>query len=203
MTTLASAMDTAAVVPLRGPPAGRRGIPNEVLGMTFFLIVEIMLFAGLISAYLVLRAGFEPWPPPDQPRLPVALTALNTLVLLSSGFALWAGIRRLRAGEGARLLGVAVALGLLFLAIQGFEWARLIAYGLTISSSVYGGIFYTVVGTHAAHVVVGVILLLWVLRRATAGVYDDPKAGGLDACRMYWLAVVGIWPPIFVLTYLI
>lgn len=188
---------------MRGPPRGGRGVSNEVLGMAFFLVVEVMLFAGLVSAYLVLRAGFEPWPPPDQPRLPAALTAMNTLVLLASGGTLWAAVRRIRHADGVRLLAVTAGLGILFLAVQGFEWARLVAFGLTMEGSVYGGIFYTVVGTHAAHVVVGVGLLIWLLRRAATGVYAVPGAAGLDACRMYWLAVVAIWPPLFVLTYLV
>src|SRR5210317_2226857 len=60
-------------------------VSNGVLGMVFLIITEVMFFAGLISAYLVNRAGNPVWPPDDQPRLPVEITAINTLILLLSG----------------------------------------------------------------------------------------------------------------------
>ena len=68
---------------------GRREpvVPNGVLGMAIFVVVEIMFFSGLISAYLISRASTLPvlWPPPNQPRLPVEATGANSVVLLASG----------------------------------------------------------------------------------------------------------------------
>lgn len=53
--------------------------------MLVFLASEVMLFAALVSAFLVLRAEAAAWPPPGQPRLPVTVSGLNTVVLLCSG----------------------------------------------------------------------------------------------------------------------
>ena len=121
--------------------------------MLFFLVAETMFFAGLISAFFVLRLGAPVWPPPLQPRLPVLVTGLNTLVLLASSLAMIAALRALRRGAGRALverLAATAALGALFLAVQGYEWARLIHYGLTVTSGAYGATFYTLIGFHAA-----------------------------------------------------
>ena len=49
----------------------RKAVPDGILGMLLLLFTETMFFAGLISAYVVDRSGFNVWPPPAQPRLPV------------------------------------------------------------------------------------------------------------------------------------
>ena len=60
---------------------------NGLLGMLLFVMAEAMLFAGMISAFTIVRSGALVWPPPGQPRLPIEATAFNTLVLLASGCA--------------------------------------------------------------------------------------------------------------------
>jgi cytochrome c oxidase subunit 3 len=61
-------------------------MPHGLFGMAIFVISEIMFFAGMISAFLIVKAAATSWPPLDQPRLPVEETAINTLALLASGF---------------------------------------------------------------------------------------------------------------------
>ena len=68
------------------PKRAKPPVSSGVIGMLIFMVTEAMFFAGLISAYMVIRAGLEEWPPWGQPRLPVETTAFNTLVLLASGF---------------------------------------------------------------------------------------------------------------------
>jgi heme/copper-type cytochrome/quinol oxidase subunit 3 len=173
--------------------------------MLFFLAAEAMFFAGLVSAYWVLRAQVLPWPPEGQPRLPVAVTGVNTAVLLLSGIALWRSKAAL--DKGCRLcvvgsIGLAAAGGLVFLGVQGYEWARLIRFGLTTVQNIYGGLFYAVIGAHALHVVAGLVFLLFCFFRAVRGSYGEGRAGGLLACRMYWLFVVGVWPALYAIVYL-
>ena len=67
-------------------PARRTAVPSPILGMVIFVITEVMMFAGLISAFVIARQGSPiEWPPPWQPRLPVVITSFNTCVLLASG----------------------------------------------------------------------------------------------------------------------
>jgi heme/copper-type cytochrome/quinol oxidase subunit 3 len=166
--------------------------------MLIFLCAEAMLFAGFIAAHLVLRLGAAAWPPPGQPRLPVAVTALNTLVLIASGVAM----RRAVRSAPAAFLGLAGSLGSIFLAIQGWEWIRLVAFGLRASATIYGALFYTLVGAHAVHAAAGVA---WIVGMAGRSVATGAPPGGaaIAALEMYWLFVVGVWPAIFVTLYLL
>lgn len=165
-----------------------------------------MLFAGLISSYLVLRLGAAVWPPPLQPRLPVAVTGVNTLVLLASSVAMaLAGralARRDRRAVVARLR-LAAALGALFLIVQGYEWVRLVGFGLTLSSGSYGTAFYTLIGAHALHVVAALAWLAVTLVMASRGRFDHGRTSAARACAMYWHFVVGLWPVLYVAVYLV
>jgi heme/copper-type cytochrome/quinol oxidase subunit 3 len=110
-------------------------------------MAETMLFAGLLSAAAVLRAKHEGiWPPPNQPRLPMPITLANMAVLLASGATLAI------AKSKPRLLAITAALATVFLAVQGYEWSRLLSFGLGTNVGPYAGIFYALIATHALHV---------------------------------------------------
>lgn len=181
-------------------------IDRGFLGLLIFLGTEVMFFAGLISAFLILRAGSVAWPPPNQPRLPLFVTGLNTLVLLASAFTMYRAVQALRGSttkaHTTAWLTTTLALGLLFLAVQGVEWVRLVQFGLTFNSSIYGGTFYTLIGAHALHVLAAVIALAFVVVRARRGYYSSENSRGLVLCRLYWFFVVGVWPALYVLVYL-
>jgi heme/copper-type cytochrome/quinol oxidase subunit 3 len=140
-----------------------------------------------------------------QPRLPVEVTGVNTLVLLASSLTMLAAMRAHRRGDGVGLrrgLGRTALLGGLFVAVQGYEWARLLQYGLTLSSGVYGTTFYTLIGTHAAHVVGALAWLGVTLGLAARGRFSEGPAGTLRACAIYWHFVVALWPVLYVAVYL-
>ncbi|HTA77525.1 MAG TPA: heme-copper oxidase subunit III [bacterium] len=182
----------------------QRKIEPAMLGILLFIVVEVMFFAGLISSFLVFRLSPVQWPPAGQPRLPIEVTAVNTVVLLLSGFVFYKASKVL--GEGKKglylsLLSLTAFLGILFLATQGYEWVHLVKYGLSASSNVYGGFFYALVGMHGFHVFGGVLALLWVLVRSLMGAYSAKQHLGVDLCRTYWFFVVGLWPILFGLIY--
>jgi heme/copper-type cytochrome/quinol oxidase subunit 3 len=164
-----------------------------------------MFFAALISCLFILRTSLPVWPPPLQPRLPIGITAANTAVLLASSAAVALATRALarRARrEVVRWLGVAGALGTLFLAVQGSEWVRLIGDGLTMSSSTYGTTFYTLIGTHALHVV-GALAWLVITAGLAAGARGASRASLVRGCALYWHFVVALWLVLFVAVYLV
>jgi len=194
-----------------GPPSGppvRHNAPvltNATLGVVMMLGAEAMFFAGLIGAYLVFRLAAEHWPPPFQPRLPTGVTGANTLILLMSAFTMRGSVKAAKAGalrRSLRLLTLTAALGTVFLLVQGSEWLKLIHFGLTVSSSVYGGLFYTLIGAHGVHVLGALIWIAAVFARARRGRYSSKDYNGLQNCGMYWLFVVGLWPLLYGLVYL-
>src|SRR6185436_733050 len=117
----------------RDPESRGPGLENARLATMFLIAGEVMFFAGLVSAYFVLRMGAAVWPPPLQPRLPVLVTGLNTIVLLASSFAMLRIQRDRVRARVVRGLTVTAALGIVFLTVQGYEWVRLVSYGLTMT----------------------------------------------------------------------
>ena len=187
-----------------GPSLDRIALAR--FGMILFIVVEAMTFAGLISAFLSIRAGWDEWPPLGQPRYPLEATAINTAILLASGVTLYA-FRRLYNSENhisegklAALLVATVALGALFVGLQGVEWFRLIDFGLTVTSSSYGSIFYVLIGFHAVHVVCAVLLLSMVTWMAIANKFPRRMAS-LEAVGLFWFFVVLVWPILYGVVY--
>jgi cytochrome c oxidase subunit 3 len=176
-------------------------VPNGVMGMLLFVASEAMLFAGLISAFTIISSSALVWPPPDQPRLPIQDTALNTAALLASGVCLaWAQVRFSRARARARRpLLAAMLLGAFFVVFQGVEWVRLIRQGLTLTSSTLGSFFYLIVGLHALHAVaaLGVLAYAWV--RLHRGWLAQSQ---LATAQVFWYFVVILWPVLYGVVYL-
>ena len=192
--------------PEREPSEGRPTLDNLRLAILFLIGGESIFFAALIAALFVLRLGQPLWPPPFQPRLPVGVTGVNTLVLLASSVTMVAAVRALARGEevrAVRRLALTASLGTLFLLVQGYEWVRLLGYGLTVSSGAYGGTFYTLIGTHGLHVFGALIWLGVTLVGASRGRYAEGRTAPVKACAMFWHFVVGLWPILYVSVYLL
>jgi heme/copper-type cytochrome/quinol oxidase subunit 3 len=173
--------------------------------MWMLLATETMLFGGMVGAFLVLRLTAAEWPPAAQPRLPVAVTAVNTLVLLLSSYTLSRALRAVRRDDRRHLvawLARTALLGALFLTVQGAEWIRLVGFGLTASSGVYGGSFYTLIGAHGVHVLAALVWLTVVTLAAARGRYVARDHVGVAVCAMYWHFVVALWPILYVVVYL-
>ena len=188
----------------RRPQMTNSPVSNGIVGMLIFMVTEAMFFAALISAYMVIRAGLDEWPPWGQPRLPVETTAFNTLLLLASGLLMAysrALLQKNKILEGRQWLGISILLGTFFLIFQGNEWVQLINFGLTVSSSVYGGLFYLIIGAHGFHVIgtLTVLILAW----NRLGASDNPiTPEGLFPLQFLWYFVVCVWPILYFLVYL-
>ena len=196
-------------------PPRQQVVSNGVLGMTIFVIAEAMLFAGLISAFVIAKANQVAWPPVGQPRLPVRETAFNTAALLVSGIFLFlaarafsrdvararapvVGIRNPAASARTPFL-IAILLGAFFVLFQGGEWIALLREGLTITSSQHGSFFYLIVGTHALHAVGALTLLGFGYVRLIRGKLTPSMFG---AGQVFWYFVVALWPILYWLVYL-
>jgi heme/copper-type cytochrome/quinol oxidase subunit 3 len=191
-------------VGLGGAPKNRRKpvVPSSVLAMIMFVLTEIMMFAGLISAFAIVRthAPGGMWPPPGQPRLPVEETAFNTAALILSGVLLYFAQRAFaRKGKTTgRLLLASILLGALFVALQGREWVEMLGVGLTMTSSTHGSFFYLIVGVHGVHAVVALGAMAWAWLRSNKGALLSHQ---LWTVAVFWYFVVGVWPFLYVRVY--
>jgi cytochrome c oxidase subunit 3 len=179
-------------------------IPNSVVAVIVLITAEAMLFAGLIATYMIFRISAPDWPPRNLPRLPIPVTAANTVALLASLVPLTRARRDLRHGRRGSVAGpltATAALGLLFVTVQGAEWVRLIGHGLTAGSSLYGATFYLLIGCHAVHVLAAVVWLVVLVALARRGRITPQRRAGLEMATVYWYFVCVLWVVLFGVVY--
>jgi cytochrome c oxidase subunit I len=121
------------------------GLTTGALGFWLFLASEVMLFAGLFSAYVLLRGGSVAWPSGTE-LFGWQTAAAGTLLL---------------AAATKRGTGLYFPVALLFSAITAFEWSAALEAGMTPRSSVFAGLYFVMTGMHALHVLSGGIAALW------------------------------------------
>jgi cytochrome c oxidase subunit 3/cytochrome o ubiquinol oxidase subunit 3 len=132
---------------------------------------------------------------------------LNTVCLLSSSVTITWAIASLRRGAiaafGALWL-LTILLGVEFLVGTGLEWSRLIyEEGLTIRTNLLGTTFYSLVGFHALHVTVGLLMLLAVLVFTVLGKVRAAEVERVDVLSWYWHFVDGVWVVVLTVVYLV
>jgi heme/copper-type cytochrome/quinol oxidase subunit 3 len=181
-------------------PRPDTGTTNVRLGMWLFLASEAMLFGGLFSGYVLLRAGSPAWPSGEGMLSPWH-AALATVIIAAAAAALAAG-----PGRGTRMrLAVSALLAAVFLAVKIAEYRAKIAAGLLPSSNLLLGCWYTLTAMHAVHVAAGGTAAGWLAGpgwRVTAALPDRLKAR-LEAVRLYWYFVDLVWLGILTAFYLV
>ena len=143
-----------------------------------------------------------------QPRQVLELPIFNTVCLLSSSFTIWIAERALKkSAMGAFSLwwALTVALGRdLSWSALALEWKKLIYHdGLTISTNLFGTTFYSLVGLHASHVIIGLTMLSIVLIFSLAGKIKSEHSRQLEVLSLYWHFVDGVWVVVFTVVYII
>ena len=144
----------------------------------------------------------------DAARAPMeaaGIPALNTLILLSSGGTITWAHWGLKAGRRRQLiigLILTISLGLLFLALQAYEYRHaFIDLNLTINSGIYGTTFIMLTGFHGLHVAVGAIILMVILGRSIAGHFTPLGHFAFEASAWYWHFVDVVWLLLFTFVY--
>jgi cytochrome c oxidase subunit III len=177
------------------------------VGMLTFLGSEAAFFGTLIMAYVYfLRQTTQGEPNPSQVfRLPMVLAA--SACLFSSSATIYAAEKALRRNSQQAFLGwwgLTIVLGVLFLLGTGLEWKNLIGrWGLTISRNLFGTTYFTLVGFHALHVTIGVIVMSIVLGLARRRHITARNKTGVEVVSWYWHFVDGVWVVVFTLVYVV
>lgn len=193
-------MTSTAAAPHAGLPHAWRGRA----GMIGLILAETSLFGVFVVAYLfyIGKSLHGPFP-----RDVLALPVVATICLLSSSISVALGERALKRGDVARSglwLLVTVALGAIFLASTATEWHRLIyTDGLTIATNLFGTTFYPLVGLHASHVIIGLVMLSLCCVFAWSGALRPVHAERVEMVSWYWHFVDAVWVVVFTVVYVI
>jgi cytochrome c oxidase subunit III len=206
-------------------PPTTTGLDHRKIAIWAFIGSECMLFASLISTYLIYKGKSLVGPFPHEVCLPpmcsakleailnIPVTSASTFVLLMSSLtmvlALAAVENRGKPGyEGLLgnsklwLLSTAI-LGTTFLSFQAFEFTSFVHEGLSIKTNLFGSSFFTLTGFHGAHVTAGVLWLLTLLAIDMKRGLTPKDALIVDISALYWHFVDVVWIAIFTLVYLI
>jgi cytochrome c oxidase subunit 3 len=204
------------------------GLDSRKLAIWAFIGSECMLFVSLISTYLIYKGRslvgpfpHEPWSDPISGEkfpaiLNIPVTSMSTFVLLMSSLAMVLALAAVenknvpKYGLGEKVLGssklwlaMTALLGATFLGFQAFEFTSFVHEGLSIRRNLFGSSFFTLTGTHGAHVTVGVLWLLTLLSIDIKRGLGPADVLMVDISALYWHFVDVVWIAIFTLVYLI
>lgn len=177
------------------------------LGMALFIVSEVMFFVAFFWAYFHHGFGVNPatevWPPEGIETLHAfGLPALNTAILITSGFTLMWGMKGLKTGNNKKLqMGIllSVILGFTFLILQGIEYQEA---AFAFVDGIYPSTFYMATGFHGFHVFVGACFLTVCYFRARKGHFTEENHIGLQTAEWYWHFVDVVWIFLFVWFYI-
>jgi heme/copper-type cytochrome/quinol oxidase subunit 3 len=182
-------------------PHGVIDVRRGSWAMVMFILTEATLFAMLFFSYYYLgHVSRGPWPP-EPPKLTLALAML--VVLLASSAVLHAGELAERAGRTGRArvaVLVTVLMGVAFLVLQALEYREHLKT-LKPTTDAYGSIFYTITSFHGAHLVLGLLMLLYLLVLPEIGPGQKPPHRPLHNVSLYWHFVDLVWLLIVALLY--
>ena len=176
------------------------GISTGMLSVWWLLASEIVIFGGLLAAYIMHRIGHPEWGEYAS-HTNTLFGTVNTLILLSSSLSAVLAHHAAEKGDGkkaANLLLATVGGAVAFLCVKGVEWSIEIHHGYTITANGFWSFYYLAAGIHAGHVIVGALIMLWVQSYAR----KNRELQRVEMIGVYWHFVDLVWIFLFPLLYI-
>lgn len=175
-----------------------------VLGFWMYLMSDALIFASLFAMYGVVSTSYAGGPVPRE-IFDLPLVALNTALLLASSITFGQAIPHMEAGRvGPTRFWLAITglLGAAFVGVELYEFAHLIAEGATPQRSAFLSAFFTLVGTHGAHVLVGLLWIVVLIVQLGKHGLTQPMKRRFVCLSMFWHFLDIIWIGVFTFVYL-
>jgi cytochrome o ubiquinol oxidase subunit 3 len=175
-----------------------------VLGFWIYLMSDALIFASLFAMFGVVSSSYAGGPVPRE-VFDLPLVALNTAFLLASSITFGQAMPHMEAGRVAptRFWLIATgSLGAAFVGVELYEFSQLIAEGAGPQRSAFLSAFFTLVGTHGAHVTVGLIWIVVLLAQLGQHGLSQPMKRRLICLSMFWHFLDIIWIGVFTFVYL-
>ena len=186
------------------------------MGVWLFLFTELLLFGGLFFLYSVYRFMHQADFHVAAKELNVFIGTLNTAILLTSSLTMALSITAIQRNNRKLSIffqSITILFGIIFLVNKYFEWMTKIHHGIYPGSEdllargsgqiLFFGLYFTMTGLHALHVIIGMVLIAIMTRFTVSGVITPENYVKLEAAGLYWHLVDIIWIFLFPLFYLI
>lgn len=178
---------------------------KTIFGFWAYLMTDCLLFAALFATFIVLRPGTAGGPSGAELfSLPFVL--VETLILLTSSFTSGLGVLYASAGKLKPTLiwfSATLILGAAFLGMELTEFGNLIHEGHDWTTSAFLSAFFTLVGTHGAHIAVGILWMLILLPRVARKGLTPSNVKRLTLLSLFWHFLDVIWIFIFTIVYML
>ncbi|GGH75705.1 cytochrome aa3 quinol oxidase subunit III [Pullulanibacillus pueri] len=178
--------------------------PLNILGFWIFLATDLILFACLFATYLVIRTHVDGGPT-DKDLFEIPGFTIETLLLLTSSFTGSLAVYEMRNFNKKRLIGWLIVTVLLGIGFVGFEISEFVQYvgdGATMQRSAFLSAFFTLVGTHGAHVSLGIIWMISIIRQVVKFGIEPINARKVFIVGLYWHFLDIVWIFIFSVVYM-
>jgi heme/copper-type cytochrome/quinol oxidase subunit 3 len=189
---------TAASPPIRierVPPT--RGYPPAWWGMVVLITTEGMVFLALVASYFFVRASVPRWPPPGIPLPELHRSVLFSVFLLGSSIPIFWMEHALKRGRMTQVkvtMAIAFVMGATFLANTAYDFLNM-EFGL--GENAYTSLFWVIIGLHAIHVLVGLLMSATVQAKVWTGRVTPEHHVTPDVFALYWHFVDGVWIVVF------
>jgi cytochrome c oxidase subunit 3/cytochrome o ubiquinol oxidase subunit 3 len=178
--------------------------PRGQVGMYALIAAETAIFSIFVVAYLFYVGKSLSGPTPSEVLSP---PILYSVCLLSSSLTIHFAGKNLRGGNVRSFAAwwfLTIVLGATFLYGTASEWHRLIyKEGLTITTNLLGTTYYSLVGLHGFHVIVGLLALTTVMVFTVSGAVKQAHAERIDVLSLYWHFVDAVWVVVFTVVYVV
>jgi cytochrome c oxidase subunit III len=197
-----------SAIPVTAIPGGAEYEPWSLpsrgrVAMLSLIIGESAIFTIFVVAYVFYIGKSLSGPTPAVLEVPW----FNSICLLSSSVTIWLAEREIERGRMrsfTALWGLTMLLGVIFIFGTGVEWHKLIELdGLTIHTNLFGTTFYALVGLHATHVIIGLLMLGLVLLFAVTGRIRPEHSERVQVLALYWHFVDAVWIVVFSVVYIL
>lgn len=190
-------------------------------GMWVFLSSELLFFGPLLLGYLYLRMHYPEATGMASRHTDMLLGTVNTAVLLTSSLLVALAGHAAQGDErrrAARLLLAAAALGIVFLAIKGYEWRQECGEhlfpgagfrpddardaGTVHAMELFFLLYFAATALHALHLAIGVAAALWLARALRHAPPRGPGSETVEVVGLYWHFVDVVWIFLYPILYL-
>lgn len=207
MTTITEKVDLRSAAG-HGEAAGHdHGHDQEnlkILGFWIFLITDLLVFACLFATFLVLRTHVNGGPSGKEIfEMPGVMA--ETFILLTSSFTSGLATMEMRRGNKNKVIGwlvVTIVLGLAFVGLEVNEFMKLTSEGATMQHSAFLSAFFTLVGTHGAHVSAGLIWMIGIIFQISRRGITPVTNRKVFIVGLYWHFLDVVWVFLFTVVYL-